>query len=440
MATQIAIIGGGASGSLAAIHLAKKIDPSRIVVVESRSEVARGIAYSTTEPTHLLNVRAANMSAFADDATDFVSWLSEKEGKPVDGAAFLPRMTWGAYVAERFAATGVRVVRGRVTRLDVSGPKIQLHLDDGHTLEADQAVLAMGHALPVEIGQVDDAVAASGRYVRSVWSGWLRQPGEDEPIILVGSGLTAVDVLLRLRAGGHKGVVTMISRHGLLTQPHGPVEAVPPAVIPADAPPSARMYLHYVRAAMKDGLSWRACVDSLRGCSNTLWQRLPLPERLRFRRHLFHRWHTARHRMAPEIAARISEEIAAGSLIVRKGHVASLSGGEQGLMVRVKTQGGEVWLRAEMVMNCTAPDTDFLRAGDPLFTDLFAGGLAVSGALGTAFATDDAGALVGVNGQTSPVLHAIGPLRAGGLFETTAIPEIRQQAQALAAILSSKAL
>lgn len=436
MVARIAIVGGGASGVLAAIHLARQIDPARITVIEPRARVARGVAYSTAEPTHLLNVRAGNMSALADEPADFVSWLGRNGEKPADGSDFIPRMTWGAYLAERFAATGVSVRQGRVTRLEALDTAIRLHLDTGDMLEVDRVVLAMGHALPVDIPSVNSTVLNSGRYVRSVWDAWPRWPEMDEPVVLVGSGLTAIDILLRLRAGGHRGKITMISRHGLLTRAHGPVEVVPPPVIPPDTLPLVRLYLRHVRKALAAGLSWRAAVDSLRGCSNMLWARLSADERRRFRRHLFHRWHTARHRMAPIIAARVSEEIAEGRLVLRRGHVASLSENGQGLVVRVRTQTGEEQVAAGMVMNCTGPDTNFRRVNDPLLDCLLDSGLAVPGDLDVAFATDEDGALIDRNGRASTRLYAIGPLRAGSLFETTAIPEIRQQARALTGLLA----
>src|SRR6202021_1619762 len=74
---RIVIVGGGASGALMAAHLLRERPANlSVTIVETRAELGRGLAYSTGNPSHLLNVRAANMSAFADDPGHFARWLS----------------------------------------------------------------------------------------------------------------------------------------------------------------------------------------------------------------------------------------------------------------------------------------------------------------------------------------------------------------------------
>ncbi|HWY24061.1 MAG TPA: hypothetical protein VNX47_04035, partial [Nevskia sp.] len=53
-------------------------------------------------------------------------------------------------------------------------------------------------------------------------------------------------------------------------------------------------------------------------------------------------------------------------------------------------------------------------------------------ALGLGLLTDAQGALLDRDGQASTWLYTLGPARKGQLWETTAVPEIRVQAQALA--------
>lgn len=65
---RIAIVGGGATGVLAALHLSRALPAgaAEIVLIEPAETIGRGLAYATDDPRHLLNVRVANMSAFAD--------------------------------------------------------------------------------------------------------------------------------------------------------------------------------------------------------------------------------------------------------------------------------------------------------------------------------------------------------------------------------------
>ena len=77
---RIAIVGGGATGALASLHLARVLGmrASEIVVIEPAEEIGRGLAYATTDPRHLLNVRVANMSALADQPSHLLNWLRSR--------------------------------------------------------------------------------------------------------------------------------------------------------------------------------------------------------------------------------------------------------------------------------------------------------------------------------------------------------------------------
>ena len=73
---HVVIVGGGASGVLLACHLLPRLpDNIRVTLIEKNPAIGRGIAYGTADPAHLLNVRAANMSAFPDDPDHFWRWL-----------------------------------------------------------------------------------------------------------------------------------------------------------------------------------------------------------------------------------------------------------------------------------------------------------------------------------------------------------------------------
>src|SRR5882757_6544918 len=89
VARRVAVIGGGAAGALAALHLLDAATPREVVVVEPARELGFGLAYRTRHPLHLLNVPAGRMSAFPERPDDFVAWLG---GNGADtAAAFVPR-------------------------------------------------------------------------------------------------------------------------------------------------------------------------------------------------------------------------------------------------------------------------------------------------------------------------------------------------------------
>jgi uncharacterized NAD(P)/FAD-binding protein YdhS len=72
----LAVIGGGFSGTMAAIHLARALPSDQpVLLCERGTGLGLGVAYSTSMPGHLLNVCAANMSAFESDPGHFEARL-----------------------------------------------------------------------------------------------------------------------------------------------------------------------------------------------------------------------------------------------------------------------------------------------------------------------------------------------------------------------------
>lgn len=432
MVGTVAIIGGGASGALAAIHLAQQANPPKLVIMEPRAELGRGIAYATRSPGHLLNVRAGNMSAFPNAPGHFLDWLRREHDPSADAGTFAPRMVYGRYLHSLLARSGAAHCRQAALGLRDAGDEASVVLANGESIRAGRVVLALGHFPPVDLPRISAEALSAGLYHRDPWGDFSLPSDRDAPIVLIGTGLTAVDMVLRLREEGYRGVVTMVSRHGLLCLGHAVCDPCARPVLPAGTTPSALAYLKVFRDAVHGGTPWRAAIDSLRETSNTLWARLPAGEKMRFRRHLFHYWSVARHRMAPFVAEQVERERRAGRLLVRRGHVRDLSlCGDTGRLTIV-TSGGTESLVASCVINCTGPVTDYRRVESPLLRALFMRGHAVAGDMETTLATDAHGALKDMSGACSRVLYAIGPMRAGTLFETTAIPEIRQQAHDLA--------
>jgi len=257
----------------------------------------------------------------------------------------------------------------------------------------------------------------------------------DASVTLIGTGLTGVDVLLRLRELGHRGTITAVSRHGVFPNPHADYCPLAGSAIPVGTEASCVGYLRALRTAIRAGAEWRAAIDSLRATSNDLWLALPLREQRRFRRHLQRRWDVVRHRMAPSIAAIVGRELAAGTLRIREGHLQGVEAVESGARVTIRTGGRAECFETARVINCTGPSTNYRRVDSPLLASLFEQGLASPGPLGGGLNSTPEGALIGADGKASELLFCVGPGRLGTLIESIAIPEIRKQAMELAQLL-----
>ncbi|GAA3915880.1 FAD/NAD(P)-binding protein [Actinoplanes auranticolor] len=404
MGRVVAVVGGGCSGVLVTRELLRGGDDD-VVLIEP-GKPGGGVAYGAARPWHLLNSRAGAMSADPDDPGHFVRWAGTTP------AAFRPRAEYGRYLrsvieeADRAHPGRLRVRRARVAAL---GPDGTVALDDGGALHADHVVLATGAPAPAR-QPIDHP-----RYVTDPWRpGVLDALPADRPVLLIGTGLTAVDVVLTLTADGRRTApVVAVSRRGLLPLTHT-ADAVPPAVPSLDDCATLRDVVRAVRAAAGEAGDWRPVVDGLRPLLDQLWTALTPGEQDAFLRHLARPWECHRHRMAPEVAARVVELRAAGLLEIRSGGVAAWPG----------------LADFAAVVNCAGPGR-LPGAGGPLVGGLLAAGLARVGPHGLGLDIDEAGRLVGADGRAHDRLWVIGPLRRGARWETTAVPEIRAQARRL---------
>jgi uncharacterized NAD(P)/FAD-binding protein YdhS len=265
---------------------------------------------------------------------------------------------------------------------------------------------------------------------------------QEGPVVLVGTGLTMVDVALTLTRLAPGTALTALSRHGLAPQPHPHVRRPrAPEPLRFEEPFTARSLLRSVREAVEkaqsEGDDWTGVVDDLRPITTTLWQSLDLVEQRRFLRHVGRRWDVVRHRMAPQVGDEVAHLEVSGALALRAARVHEVRPGPAGagLEMVIRHAGEDRVLRAAAVVNCTGPCSDVARGGTPFLRHLVDVGLARPHPLGLGVEVDDRGGLIGADGRPSAALHTLGPLRRGHLFESTAMPEIREQAAALAADL-----
>lgn len=451
----ISILGAGAAGTLTALHLlrvaGRRSADVRVQLVDPADRWARGVAYGTTDDAHLLNVPAGGLSAYPEDPGHFVAWAARHLGRPVEAATFLPRRLFALYLDDVLAETVASVagtvrlehLRARATGVRRAHGGVEVVLEDGRTLAADAAVVATG--LPsAGHGWAPEALRASPFFVPDPWApGALdvvrRDHAGPADVLVVGSGLTMVDIVLSVTGAGARSdrVVHVVSRRGRLPAVHA--DQLVLAQIPDVSDwgggldglvERARAHLDGVRRTTGD---WRPGVDGLRFRLAELWARLGEAERERFVTELAGEWGIVRHRMPPSSAALLDTLRATGSLRVDAATVEDVRPLPTGGLEVALTDGSR--RAVGWVVNATGPRTDVRCLGEPLLDDLLRerGGVARAtiASAGMGFRTDR-GRLVDSVGSTDAPLWTLGALRRGELWESTAIPEIRSQASALA--------
>ncbi|WP_106640318.1 FAD/NAD(P)-binding protein [Allosphingosinicella vermicomposti] len=433
MTKHIAIIGAGYSGTLQAIQLLALTD-ARVTLIE-RAQPARGVAYSTSSADHLLNVRASGMSAYPDRPAHFADWLaSEGLGGPT---TFAQRRIYGAYLeaqlAEARALYGERLTIVADEAVDVvAGPEGEgVTLASGNSLIADLVILCIGNLAPDVPGIIARTTLPDDVYVADPWAGpILDDLSDDDTVLLIGTGLTAVDAALMLDAGGFRGRTLALSRRGLLPRAHkAPIP--PPGALHLESRCTA--LLRAVRGIAKES-GWRAAVDSLRPHTQRLWAEASLAERRRFLRHLRPWWDVHRHRIAPEIADRLEQMMEEGRLDIAAGRITAIATTAVGALVEWRPRGADQVnrLTVRRIVNCTGPQSDIARADNPLIRSLVEAGRIRPDACRIGIDVDDACRTVDRNGSANVNLLAVGPLTKGALWEIVAVPDLRLQTKATA--------
>lgn len=455
----VVIIGGGVSGTLVAAALLDAHSPLDVVVVESRPSLGRGLAYSTPCAGHLMNVPAGKLSLVEGEPNHLVKWLRANWERGAAGKSFIPRHIFGRYVGDFLSARlaqaepGVKLrhLRKEAVNLVWKEPGWAVHFADGSRMKAAAVVLATGNPPPPEDVVPAGEFRESANYFPSLWEpGATKDLPVDAAVLLIGSGLTAVDAAISLDANGHRGDVYMISRRGLFPRHHSERSAreapddwqppLPHTLRGLLAQVRRRARLHQRRSGGKFDTGWRRVIDALRDQTPSLWQGLTEIEQRRFLRHLRPFWEVHRHRMAPEVAEEIARFRKEGRLHTLAAWIRRIESYPDGAWVDyVHRPGGHgSWLKVARVINCAGSETDYRKLKRPLGTNLFASGIVEPGPHGMGLRTSSDGELESAQGHTWPNLVTLGPTRLGSLWETTAVPEIRVQADLLAKLLRAR--
>jgi len=430
--TRVAIVGGGAAGALQALHLKAAGIPD-IALIERERAPGKGVAYSTKRPEHLLNVPARRMSALAGDLDHFARWYAGKAGGTDED--FAPRMVYGDYLAGLLDEAGIAAIPGEAIEL-ADGAVV---LANGRKIAADAVVLAPGNFKPATPPGIDPE-ALGPLWVADPWAEDIAAGlGRGDVVMLLGTGLTAVDAALTLEATGFPGRIVALSRRGLAPRAHGPRE---PMVAPVDVlEPSCTAMLRRVRKRSAE-IGWRSAVHELRTVTQDLWVSAPEVEKRRFLRHMRAWWDVHRHKIAPAVGETLDAMQGAARLSVAAGRIVSIEREGDRAVVRFRARGKQAveTMRVARIVNCTGPELDIVRAGEPLLASLLADGRIRPDPLRVGIEVDLDCRAVDADGRPADNLYVIGPLTRGTFWESVAVPDIRAQAVRVAERIASRSV
>lgn len=445
---DIAIVGGGAGGVLAAIqHLRQASTPLRIVLFAPTPRLAEGVAYSTDRAEHLLNVPTGRMSALPDRPDDFLDWQGARGGRI--GAArtalahgYAPRREYAAYLRERLAQAqesspaALEILPWRIDGLvrEAGGWRLAAGRSSAH---ASRVLLATGNSpRPLPARGATDLPRTCRIDAWDYAAVAAIDPRSD--VCIVGTGLSMADALVTLAGNGHTGDIHLLSRHALLPLPHAPAHAVDDTFPIGSLHRMAlrarlRALRQGMRAAAAHGLPWQALMERLRPHGQALWRSLPAAEQRRFLRHAVRHWDIHRHRIAPAVHAVVQELRDGGRLHVHRARLESVAATPNGVRLAARgSDGRTLELRVGQVINATGLELRAQSMDNPLLGQLLRDGHARPGAHGLGLATDAEGRLLDIRGHAQDDLRALGSLRIGEAWESIAVPELRVQAEEIA--------
>ncbi len=445
MTIKIGIIGAGFSGTALAANLHRfSSAPIEIFLFEKRGYFGTGEAYSTPYPFHLLNVLARDMSVFEDDASHFVNWLKANQNVQAylnhapPEEQFVPRLLYGCYLqdllntiqADRSGKTTLTMVPTEVIDVVPEEGRAKLILRDQTEMRMDKVAFALGNPPP---SPFPFPVSSDVNCIHKPWEYTApQQIDKNAPVLIVGTGLSMIDVVLTLHHQGHQGAIYALSRHGLLPLAHAN-QSVPPLSL-ENLPIQLRSLTRKVRetsqAQLEKGGDWRSILNGLRLHVPMIWSAASVQDKKRFLRHVLPYWNIHRHRVHRKLADLLEQLSKQQQLHILAGRILKVEQGEATIALRHTHQTKQIKL--QWLINCMGPSLSLAITQQPLIDAMLQRDVAMFDPLRLGFDITSVGSLKNKAGVSSPIFYTLGPIAKSLYWESGAVPEIRKQSFNLA--------
>lgn len=447
---QVVIVGGGYTGTAVAIHLARAARPGlEITVVEPRAQVGQGVAYSSADATHRINVPAERMWLSRAEQDSFERWYEEADGlrddpdaRWHDGKIYPRRGVFGRYMAEKFAQAAGEGA-GRLRHLQdraIDWRDGVVVTEKGARLKADRVVLAVSHPPPSPPRELAQALARHPGLIADPWrNDALDGVAPNDRLAIIGTGLTMADVVASLQRRGHRGIATAFSRRGQLSRPNVSGDFADWALDLSPTPPATpRGWLRLIRREIQRAAvrhqPWQKVLDEIRVNGQTVWQQWPLVEQQRFLRHLRAYWDAHRYRIAPQLSTLLARKRAEGSLRVLAARLqrTTIDDDRRIALHLQRRDGAAEILHVDKVVVTTGPAHGALLESIPLFHALARRGELRADPLGLGLLVDEHSQAINRQGEGNPRLLVAGPAARGRFGELIGLPQVADHAEAVA--------
>ena len=456
--SSVAIIGGGFCGIMTLVHLINKSKaPIKIILFNAGYPLAKGIAFDTYTEQHVLNVACSRMSAFPDEPDHFLNWCKSKPNLKLDsdnlGEQYLPRNLYGEYLNDIFTTSlkncpshvEVEIINEEAVNIIKEENSYSIFSAIGKKVVATKIVLATGNHAPTPPSIKETAFLESSFYFGNPWNeAATASINSDRPILIIGTGLTMVDVVIGLENNNFQGKIYALSPKGfqILSHKKYPTQR---DILDELSPPYElkslfKLFYKYVRSARRKGVSGEAVVDAVRSKTQDIWQNLSLADKKSFMSHLRHLWGVARHRLPEELHKKIQQMISDKKLEILAGRILDMrvDNGMAKIKLKQRASHNQLELEVQRVINCTGPQTDITKYQSKLFQNLITQGLIRADEMNLGIDATEEVKIIESDGTSSESLFTLGSLLKGKLWESTAVPELRVQAERLATIILEK--